>query len=42
MIGETLQDYDTVDSLISEYYKKDFICDSLFTPLEDKESEIEE
>lgn len=42
MIGETLQDYDTVDSLISEYYKKDYICDSLFTPLEDKESEIEE
>jgi len=42
MIGETLQDYDTVDSLISEYYKKNYICDSLFTPLEDKESEIEE
>ena len=35
MIGETLQDYDTVDALIGEYYKKRFICDSLFSPLGD-------
>ena len=39
MIGETLQDYDTVDSLIAEYYKKKFICDSLFTAMEDEEPE---
>ncbi len=39
MVGETLQDYDTVDSLIGEYFKKKFICDKLFTPLggDDKE-----
>ena len=36
MIGETLQDYDTVDSLLAEYYKKKFICDKLFTPIEDE------
>lgn len=30
-IGETLQDFDTVDSLIDEYYRKDFICNRLFT-----------
>jgi hypothetical protein len=30
MIGETLQDYDTVDTLIAEYYKKKFICEKLF------------
>ncbi len=37
MIGETLQDYDTVDSLILEYYKKKFICEKLFTPLVNNE-----
>jgi len=31
MIGRTLQDYDTVDSLLEEYYKKDFMADKLFT-----------
>ncbi len=36
MIGETLQDYDTVDTLIGEYYKKRFICDRLFAPLADE------
>ncbi|MCM1047716.1 MAG: DUF5717 family protein [Clostridiales bacterium] len=30
MIGKTLQDYDTVDSLLEEYYKKDFMADMLF------------
>ncbi len=33
MIGETLQDYDTVDNLIGEYYKKKFICEKLFTAI---------
>ena len=36
MIGETLQDYDTVDTLISEYYRKRFICDKLFYPLNEE------
>lgn len=31
MIGKTLQDYDTVDRLLEEYYKKDFMVDKLFT-----------
>ncbi len=31
MIGMTLQDYDTVDHLLEEYYKKDFMADQLFT-----------
>ncbi|MCM1155102.1 MAG: DUF5717 family protein [Roseburia sp.] len=31
MIGRTLQDYDTVDKLLEEYYKKDFMVDRLFT-----------
>ena len=39
MIGETLQDYDTVDALISEYFKKKFICEKLFTPLEQQSEE---
>ena len=39
MIGETLQDYDTVDALISEYYKKKYICEKLFTPLDQQLSE---
>ena len=30
MIGETLQDYNTVDKLLSEYYKKKNICEKLF------------
>ena len=34
MIGETLQDYDTVDNLIGEYYKKKFICDKLFSEMD--------
>ncbi len=38
MIGETLQDYDTVDNLIGEYYKKQFICDKLFTAIDDSGS----
>jgi hypothetical protein len=33
MVGETLQDYDTVDGLIGEYYKKKFICEKMFTAL---------
>ena len=35
MIGETLQDYDTVDGLIGEYYKKKFLCEKLFTAIDD-------
>lgn len=31
MIGRTLQDYDTVNTLLEEYYKKDFMTDKLFT-----------
>ena len=30
MIGKTLHDYDTVDKLLEEYYKKDFITERLF------------
>ncbi len=30
MIGKTLQDYDTVDSLLKEYYKKEFMVEKLF------------
>lgn len=30
MIGKTLQDYDTVDRLLSEYYKKRFLTNKLF------------
>lgn len=33
MIGRTLQDYDTVDTLLEEYYKKDFMTDKLFEPV---------
>lgn len=33
MIGRTLQDYDTVDELLEEYYKKDFIVEKVFNPL---------
>ncbi len=42
MIGETLQDYDTVDSLIEEYYRKRFICDKLFYPLTNGDETTEE
>ncbi len=38
MIGETLQDYDTVDSLIGEYFRKKFICDKLFSPMSTEDS----
>ena len=30
MIGKTLQDYDTVDKLLAEYYKKRFMTNKLF------------
>ncbi|MBD5519754.1 MAG: hypothetical protein HDR03_00710 [Lachnospiraceae bacterium] len=30
MIGKTLHDYDTVDQLLEEYYKKSFIVENLF------------
>ena len=33
MIGKTLQDYDTVNNVLEEYYKKDFMVDKLFTML---------
>ncbi len=39
MIGETLQDYDTVDNLIGEYFKKKFVCDRLFTAISDDDKE---
>lgn len=31
MIGKNMQDYDTADTLLEEYYKKDFMTDKLFT-----------
>ena len=37
MIGETLQDYDTVDKLMQEYFKKKSLCDHLFKPLKEDE-----
>ena len=37
MIGETLQDYDTVDKLLAQYYRKKFLCDHLFKPLKEDE-----
>ncbi|WP_029320864.1 DUF5717 family protein [Butyrivibrio sp. AE3004] len=33
MIGKTLQDYDTVDRLLAEYYKKRFLTNKLFRML---------
>ena len=30
MIGKTLHDYDTVDGLLGEYYKQDFLVDKIF------------
>lgn len=35
MIGETLQDYETVDKLLAEFYKKKNICDTLFHTIGD-------
>lgn len=32
MIGRTLRDYDTVDTLLEEYYKKDFMIEKVFRP----------
>lgn len=31
MIGKTLHDYDTVDDLLREYYRQDYIVDRVFT-----------
>lgn len=31
MVGKTLQDYNTVDSLLQEYYRQDFITGRIFT-----------
>ncbi|MBQ3795936.1 MAG: hypothetical protein II842_06570 [Butyrivibrio sp.] len=40
MIGETLQDYETVDKLMQEYYQKKNVCDMLFKPImEEKDDE---
>ncbi len=39
MIGETLQDYDTVDSLIAEYNRKKFISEKLFFALDNRQNE---
>ncbi len=39
MIGETLQDYETVDKLLQEFSKKKFVCDRLFVPLQDNDEE---
>ena len=36
MVGETLQDYDTVDKLLSEFYKNRFVAEKLFVPLPEK------
>ena len=35
MIAETLQEYDTVDKLMQEYYEKKNLCDVLFSPIMD-------
>ncbi len=42
MIGETLQDYDTVDKLMAEYYRKKNICNTLFFALDEKENKDNE
>ena len=34
MIGETLQDYETVDKLLAEYYHKKNLCSTIFTSLD--------
>ena len=31
MIGKTLQDYDTVNDLLSEYFKQDHMVEQIFT-----------
>lgn len=33
MIGKTLQDYDTVDSLLQEYYRLDHMVEEIFMEL---------
>ena len=38
MIGETLQDYDTVDKLMQEYYQKKNLCNQIFRPLIEEEN----
>ncbi|MCR5669498.1 MAG: DUF5717 family protein [Butyrivibrio sp.] len=38
MIGQTLQDYDTVDDLMNEFYKKKFLCDRLFYAMDDSDT----
>jgi len=35
MIGETLQDYDTVDKLLAEYQNKNFVCNGIFRPIQE-------
>ena len=30
MIGKTLHDYDTVNDLLLQYYRQEFVVDSLF------------
>ena len=37
MIGETLQDYETVDKLLAEYYHKRDICDRIFVGFDNNE-----
>ena len=32
MVGKTLQDYNTVDSLLHEYYRQDFMTGKVFKP----------
>ena len=39
MIGETLQDYETVDRLLQEYYQKKNVCDRLFKPIMENEED---
>ena len=39
MIGETLQDYDTVDKLLAEYHKKNFVCNGIFKPIQENSNE---
>ena len=31
MVGKTLQDYNTMDTLLQEYYRQDFVTGKLFT-----------
>ena len=41
MIGETLQDYDTVDKLLAEYHNKNFVCNGIFKPIQEKRNSEE-